>query len=235
VLHVKCFFLVSLILTVSIANVQAQETCTPIKLKPVGKTFKIAERDLLEVIKEQLAQVDWQALNRQMKEKILAYKPLNSVELRPATEHRVRYHDPTFILPFDIKDAEGNVLYARGTSINPLDAVPESVWKNRVYVFFNLADRCQRAFVKDFVKKNSTQRLVTLVADGHSTLKDITDFIKELLFPVYSATSLMAERFGVEKTLSLVTFVKKDGKSLVRIEEIPDKLIRERLKEECSE
>lgn len=217
------FIFISLILFFSDARSQ---TCSVIKLKPVGKTFKIEEKDFLQVLQNQLSHVDWQALNEKIREEIFAYKPLNSAELEPAKKHAVRYHDPTFVLPFDIKDAEGNVIYAAGIPINPLDRIPEAVWKNRVYIFFNLQDKWQRKFVSYYLKKYGTEKMITLIADGHSDLKQIHDFIKRIYFPVYALTSLVARRFGVDKDLSLVTFVKKNGRGLVRIEEMPDRYIR---------
>ena len=202
------------------------ETCTPIKLKTINRTFKIAEKDLLSVIQKQLRSVDWTAVDKRLREKVLEYKPRNSVTLAEAKKHKVRYYDPTFILPFDIRDADGNVLFERGTAVNPLDRVPEAVWKNRVYVFFNLKDKYQREFVKDYLKENETRKIITLIADGNSDLKDIHDFMKVNLFPVYALTNLIAGRFGVNKTLSVVTFKKVNGKGMVRIEEIPDSLIK---------
>jgi hypothetical protein len=217
----KRFAAVALILT-STAFAQAQE-CSIVKLKPIGRTYKVEEVDLYALIMERLKQVDWSSVNRKMKEKILSYRPENSLELQQAERHAVRYYDPTFILPIDVRDAEGNLLYAKGTAVNPLERVSEAVWKNRVYLFFNLQDGCQRKFVRDYLKKNGQKKLVILIADGHSNLKEITDFIKEIGYPVYALTDLVAQRFGVDKSLSIVSFVRKDGRALVRIEELPDK------------
>lgn len=201
--------------------------CHPKVLKPVGKTYKIAEKDMLQEILEEAQKVDWRDLNEKMRERIYEYKPKNSFVLLPATEQKVRYYDPTWILPFDIKDAYGNVLYPKGTAINPLEKIPEAVWKKRLYVFFDLQDKVQREFVSYLLKHEGSKKFIMLIADGHSDLKGIHDFTETSGYPTYALTKLMADRFGVRRSFSLVSFVRKDGKPVVKISELPDKYIEE--------
>ena len=209
---------------------QIYEVCSPTVLRPINRTYKIAERDMLEVLQQELKEVDWAAVNRQLQKRIYRYKPVDSFVLSEAENHKIRYVDPTWYLPFDIKDAYGNVLYPKGTAINPLEKVPEAVWSRRLYVFFNLENKDQRDFVK-YLLKTEKSKLITLIADGHSDLKEIHDFIKKELYPVYALTKTVAQRFGVSKSLSLVSFVKKDGKPVVKVEELPSWYIRKILEE----
>jgi len=201
--------------------------CSPTKVfKPLPHTYKIAEKDLLEEIMNEARRVDWIAIDKKVREKILKYTPPTSFYLAEAKEHKVRYFDPTWYLPFDVKDAYGNVLWKKGTAINPLEKIPEAVWKKKVIIFLNLKDKYQRQFALNYIK-NHKDKNVVLIADKHSNLKDVVDFIKKYgYFSVYSLTKQVAERFGVDKTLSVVTFVRKNGKPVVRIEEFPEKELK---------
>ena len=209
---------------------QVYEVCSPYVLKSINRTYRIAERDMLEVIQQEVKEVNWEAVNQRLRERVYRYKPIDSFMLTEAEDHRIRYIDPTWYLPFDIKDAYGNVLYPKGTAINPLEKVPEAVWSKRLYVFFNLENEDQRNFVK-YLLRTEKNKLVMLIADGHSDLKEIHDFIKKELYPVYALTKTVAQRFGVSKSLSLVTFVRKDGKPVVKVEELPSWYIRKVLEE----
>jgi len=204
--------------------------CSPHVLKPINRTYQIAEKDLLEVIRQEVEKIDWSAVNQRLKERIYHYKPMDSLVLEEAKEHKVRYVDPTWYLPFDVRDAYGNVLYPKGTAINPLEKVPESIWSKRIYVFFNLKNDVQKKYVKHLLKTNK-DKLITLIADGHSDLKEIHDFIKEELYPVYALTETVAWRFGVNKSLSVVSFVRKDGKPVVKVEELPSWYMKKILEE----
>jgi len=209
---------------------QIYEICSPYVLKPINRIYRIAERDMLEVIQQEVKEVDWEVVNQRLKERVYRYKPVDSFVLTEAKDYKIRYIDPTWYLPFDIKDAYGNVLYPKGTAVNPLEKVPEAVWSKRLYVFFNLESKDQKNFVK-YLLRTEKNKLITLIADGHSNLKEIHDFIKKELYPVYALTKTVAQRFGVSKSLSLVSFVKKDGKPVVKVEELPSWYIRKILEE----
>ena len=225
-------FLTALIVANSSAAAPNFPKCSPtVVFKPLPHTYKIAEKDLLDEIMNEVSRVDWQAINRKMQKKILDYTPPTSFFLAKAKEHKVRYFDPTWYLPFDVKDAYGNILWPKGTAINPLEKIPEAVWKKKVIIALDLQDRYQRAYALDYIK-NHRDRDIVLLADKHSDLKQITDFMKQSgFFSVYSLTRLVAERLGVDKALSVVTFVRKNGKPVIRIEEIPEKELKARLEE----
>lgn len=174
----------------------------------------------------EVSHVNWQAINKKVQESILSYTPPDGMELPVAQKHEVRYFDPTWYLPFDVKDAYGNVLWPKGTAINPLEKIPEAVWKNKVVIALNLNDKTQRAFALKYIKEHPGKR-ITLLTDNHANLKEVTDFIKKYgFFSVYSLTKPVAERLDIQKTLSVVTFVRKNGKPVVRIEEFPEKELK---------
>lgn len=79
-----------------------------------GQTFDIVEPDLLTEIKQKAKRVDWKTLSSNMK---LAQK---FARLPIATEDNAYYHTPIATLPFEVKDKDGKVLYAKGYKFNPL-------------------------------------------------------------------------------------------------------------------
>ncbi len=79
-----------------------------------GTTYEIVEPDLLIEIQQKAKQVDWQKLQRNMKfTQEFARLPI-------ATEDNSYYHTPVTILPFEVKDKNGKVLYPKGFKFNPL-------------------------------------------------------------------------------------------------------------------
>lgn len=79
-----------------------------------GTTYEIVEPDLLIEIQQKAKQVDWQKLQRNMK------FAQEFVHLPIATEDNSYYHTPVTILPFEVKDKNGKVLYPKGFKFNPL-------------------------------------------------------------------------------------------------------------------
>lgn len=110
----------------------------------IGNGFPIAERDLREVFMAKAqAKVDdgsWKKTMEQQAEKMKAYaaRPIGK-NLPRAIHYSVRYFDPTIVLDRDVSDAEGNILYPKGTRVNPLDYRDYP----RTLCFFNGDDKAQ--------------------------------------------------------------------------------------------
>ena len=79
-----------------------------------GQTFDIVEPDLLIEIQKKAKQVDWKNLQKNMK------LVQSFARLPVATEDGSYYHIPVATLPFEVKDKDGKVLYAKGFKFNPL-------------------------------------------------------------------------------------------------------------------
>lgn len=79
-----------------------------------GITYDIAEPDLLLEIQQKAEKVDWKNLQQNMK-LIQAF-----AHLPTAKEDKSYYHTPISILPFEVKDKNGKVLYPKGFKFNPL-------------------------------------------------------------------------------------------------------------------
>lgn len=110
----------------------------------IGTTYKIAERDLIEVFKERAqARVDdgsWGKVMEQQRDKMKAYaaRPIGK-KLPRALQYSVRHYDPTIVLEQDISDSNGKILYPKGTKVNPFD------YRNytRTLCFFDGDDKAQ--------------------------------------------------------------------------------------------
>ncbi len=79
-----------------------------------GTAYEIVEPDLLQEIQQKAQQVDWQALSRNMQ------LTQEFVRLPIAQEDKSYYHTPIAVLPFEVKDKDGKILYPKGFKFNPL-------------------------------------------------------------------------------------------------------------------
>lgn len=86
--------------------------------KPViiGQTFPIAEPDAMQEIKQKAAAVDWNAFVK--KSPASGYSAFNSLSLPRAEKNETHLFDPTYTLPYEIRDDQGKVLYPAGFKIN---------------------------------------------------------------------------------------------------------------------
>ncbi|MCB1073357.1 MAG: conjugal transfer protein TraW [Chlamydiia bacterium] len=93
-----------------------------------GQTFPIKEQNLKNVLQakaEQLSQEGVEKRARRLGEKIQEkgglFKKVSWI--KEATHYSSFFYDPSTSLEEDILDAEGRVLFAKGSKINPLDHV----------------------------------------------------------------------------------------------------------------
>jgi conjugal transfer pilus assembly protein TraW len=121
----------ALALAIATAGVSAQTAEAPPPdgaqmLGKIGPTWPIAEHDLLDVMlaKARHKQEDGEAaqLEEQLHTRTRNYiEHPPSLHLARATHDSSRPFDPTLVLPVDIRDAKGHVLWAKGTRVNPLE------------------------------------------------------------------------------------------------------------------
>jgi len=103
-------------------------------LPSLGKTFQIAEPNALEEIQRRVAERGT-ALTAQLqaeaREAYKTYQPRNLAQLPPAQKDRIRDIDPTWVLPYDILNDAGEILYPKGFVVNPTEFV---FWRKRMIV-----------------------------------------------------------------------------------------------------
>ena len=97
-----------------------------------GETWAIAEPDLLDVIEARLVDLErsgaLSAIGDEARERARARieAPQPVAGIAPATERRSRLIDPSVVLDRDVRLADGTLLAAAGTHLNPLEHIPLS-------------------------------------------------------------------------------------------------------------
>lgn len=82
----------------------------------LGPTYEIVEPDTLEEIRTRAAKVNWAA---EMNKKDPAdYSAFRGAPLPIASKYEERFFDPTYVLPYDLRDADGKLLHPQGTRVN---------------------------------------------------------------------------------------------------------------------
>ena len=128
-----------------------------------GELFPIAEVDMLQWINSRLTHLEATGETAKMQQQFVESVE-NSVRRPPpvkgltaTTAPNTFYIDPSLKLATDIKDAQGNLLYAKGLVINPLDpdtwpvGIPKHSFDySYVIVFLDGDDPRQRAWAKQY-------------------------------------------------------------------------------------
>jgi len=180
-----------------------------VKVRADARGTDIAERDLIDVMKERLAKADWPDIQRRSGEAIkrqFAKGP--GLALPHVDVARVVLVDPTVEYPEDIKDPTTNtVLIKAGTKINPFDKVR---WI-RTLVFFDGSSPAQVDWVQQYLKEHDAKFVKLIISDG-----DVQKLMDQLHQRVYWANPLLVSRMGVGAVPSVVSQL---GRHL-RVEEV---------------
>jgi len=99
-----------------------------VEVGQTGSVYEIEEPSMDQVIKNKLQSMDMAKFKKEARDRIkkqaLVYRPENAVEnLSPANSYQVHKVSPEYVLPRDIKDIEGNVLFPKGYTFNPLEVL----------------------------------------------------------------------------------------------------------------
>ena len=179
----------------------------------VGPTYEIAERDLIEVMKDkfrrmektgELAKVQ-ENYKKQVLDAVEKPKPVPGIK---TTETAQTYFvDPTWTLDRNVVDEKGNLLFPSGTKVNPLDYAPLT----QQLLFFDQRERSQVAFAKRFIEQ-STARVKPILVGGEP-LKLMRQWKREVY---YDQGGVLSRTFLLKHSPAIVS---QDGKRL-RIDEI---------------
>jgi conjugal transfer pilus assembly protein TraW len=92
----------------------------------IGKVYPIEETDLLEFIKIKIELMqkngNWEKIQNEWKQRVADHidRPVSVDSITKTTTAKTWSYDPSIIVPYDLKDADGNIFAKAGTSINPL-------------------------------------------------------------------------------------------------------------------
>jgi len=160
--------------------------------------FEIAERDMIDLMKERLAKADWPDIQRRSGEALKRqFTKGPGLALPHVTESRVVLVDPTVEYPDDIKDPTTNtVLIKSGTKINPFDKVR---WI-RTLVFFDGTSLAQMGWVQQYLKEHDAKFVKLIISDG-----DVQKVMEQLHQRVYWGSRILVDRMGVRAVPSVVS------------------------------
>jgi len=179
----------------------------------VGPTYEIAERDLIEAIKDKFRrmeasgdlarmQADYQ---RQVVGGVEHPRPVAGI--RSTETSRTFYIDPTWTLDRNVIDEKGNLLFPAGTRINPLDYDRMT----RTLLFFDGRDKRQLAFAKRLIAESKTAVKPILVAG--EPLKLMREWKREVF---YDQGGALSRRFSITQSPAVV---RQEGNRL-RVDEL---------------
>jgi len=155
----------------------------------IGQTFPIAEPDTLTEIQERAAKVDWNAWRQKAGAKSKAFF---SVILPLAQADADRLFDPTYTLTRDIADANGKVLFAKGTQVNVFRRFKDP----RRYIV--IADQeSHYRWLKEVAKP--TDNDLVLLANGN-----VYEARMRTKIELYLLDDRFVERFGLQHVPSVV-------------------------------
>lgn len=107
-----------------------------------GAVYNIEEEDIISELQKRAANIDWEEKKRQAQARI--WKNIPFEELSPTSADKKRVIDPTFELQQDIRGVKGELIAAKGTRVNPLQARTF----DRMLVVFDATNRQEVAFVE---------------------------------------------------------------------------------------
>ena len=179
----------------------------------IGPVYAIAEPSLIEVIQAKLREMqangDLARLQRESQARIRreVEQPSPVAGITKATRARTFHFDPSIEVPHPILDADGRVIVAPGTRINPLDTVSLS----RALLFIDARDTAQLAQAQRLLSERKGQ--MKLILTGGSYL-DLMRRWKLSVF--YDQQGHLTTQLGIRHVPALVT---QDGNRL-RIDEL---------------
>ncbi len=170
----------------------------------LGKTYEIAEINIIELIQKHIAdnkeeiEAKANAHRDKAKEAYINYRPKGLISLEPAQKDSVFYPDMTYTLDKDIVGLDGKVIYGKGYSFNPGDYITLS----NGMIVINGENRREVEWFKNSEYNNSIAYMVLLSQGSYYDLNI------ELNQPVYYLTPEMRKKFQIAKTPSIITQIK---------------------------
>ncbi len=200
-------------LLLAVAGIALPHSAHAQRLGVIGPIYPIAEPSLLVLIQSKLRELTanggLERLQREsqarIRRKIEEPAPVAGIT-RTATA-RTFHFDPSIEVPYPISDAEGRLIVAPGTRVNPLDVVSLS----RPLFFFDARDAEQVERARRELAEHRGQ--VKLILTGGSYL-DLMRRWKQTVY--YDQQGLLTMRLGIRQVPARVT---QDGKRL-RIDEL---------------
>jgi len=179
----------------------------------IGPVYPIAEPSLLEVILSKLRDAEATGVLARLQRDAQAtvkrgiQEPAPVINVTKTTRPRSFYYDPSIVASQPITDAEGKVIVAPGTTVNPLDTVSLS----KALLFIDARDATQVKRARALLDQH--QGKVKVILTGGSYL----DLMRRWQRPVFfDQEGSLTTKLGIQHVPAIVS---QEGKRL-RIDEI---------------
>ena len=175
----------------------------------VGETYPVVEPDVVAELKEEAAKKNRFGDNEFL-ERMKTYQPEDIHHLPRVIMDRTFLVDMTYTIDRDLLDGDGEVIYPRGFTFNPLDYVSFSGGM----LIIDSSDLSQLKWFKETPYADN-YRVRLLLSDGYAY-----KLIEQLKRPVFYLTDEIAGRLQLSAVPSLV--IQKDDKLQVRELLVPE-------------
>lgn len=155
----------------------------------VGQTYPIAEPDTLEEIKRNASSVDWKAW---MRKEPTEYSAFKGAKLPRTQADSVRLVDPTYTLEREIADANGRVIFPKGTKVNVLE---RAKFPGRFIIINGFAEELEWLDTLEIVDQDR------LILTGNSLF---SENIKGSKYTFLLLSDRMIERFQLKSAPAIV-------------------------------
>jgi len=166
-----------------------------------GPVVDIEEKNMMDEIASRINKID---VKKKIKEAKASYwKDKRYVDLPASNKDRQIMFEPIVTATADIKDAKGNVIVAKGTTVNALAKMPFT----RSIIVYNPNRRGERALaiklMKDAIRRGK-QPVMIITKPNESSFQSVFDEQKSINAPVFLLSNALAKRMQITHTVSVV-------------------------------
>ena len=176
--------------------------CLAINLRAQA-LYNIAEPDVLDEINSKKDKVveDAKQFSQVLPQKMMDIK---ASDLQPAPKTYAYYVDMTYVLPEDIVDENGKIIYPKGFTFNP---IAYTNVKPPDLIIFNPCDKKETEFVKKLVQSKGYYMLVGASCSIGGMYNFLKDESGKSVFqqPVYAVNDEMKKKLNLKYTVSVVS------------------------------
>lgn len=169
-----------------------------------GQAYPVTERSFLELILARAKYFEESGKLEHMKKEFIdntrkrVERPEPVQGLKTTTKPETTYHYPTFTLSQDIYDGQGNLIYAKGTTVNAFDHLNGGY--HDTLIFLDADDLKQVAWAQEFLSKQ-TGIVKVILTNGN--LPFAVKALKQRIY--FDQGGIITKRLGIKHIPAVVT------------------------------
>jgi len=178
-----------------------------------GKTYQIEENDFYDWLMSEISKKQHLVKGfgkDELSKKLGQAMKLEGLNVSDCTENSTRLVDPTYVLERNITDASQNILYSKGTTVNPLDYF--NLQRNYMFLDVDNNEHLKVYFSK--VKANPKHPIQPIAVNGDLQLFFDLSQKNGVNVPAGKANEGMLKKFNLSCAPSLIS---QEGK-MVRVQ-----------------